>query len=102
MKNLAGYIRIIVDKARSHIAEETKKFSESLGVFLVFPPTYSPGLNPIEQIWKGIRRKISQMFVKSEWAFKETIRATSHLLAKKPGFMQGWLETFKPVLSNLL
>jgi len=102
MKNPVGHILIIVDNARAHIARETKKFAESLDIFLVFLPPYSPDLNPIEQIWKSVRRKISQILVKSEWAFKETIRTTFHLLAKRPSFMEGWLKTFKPVLSNLL
>ncbi|ODS43079.1 MAG: transposase [Candidatus Altiarchaeales archaeon IMC4] len=101
-KNPVVGIIILLDNARSHIAEATKKFAESLGIVLVFIPPYSPDLNPIEQIWKGIRRRISQVFVKSEWAFRETIRTTFHRLAKKPSFMENWLKVFQPVLSNLL
>jgi len=47
-------------------------------------------------------RNISQIFVKLEWAFRETIRTTFHLLAKKTSFMEKWLKIFKPPLSNLL
>lgn len=101
-KNPKKHILLILDNARAHIAGKTKRFAKSLNITLVFLPTYSPDLNPIEQIWKGIRRKISQIFVRSEWAFRETIRTTFHYLAKKPGFMEGWLNTFKPQLSNLL
>ena len=101
-KNSKKHILLIIDNARAHIAQRTMSFAKSLGITLVFLPTYSPDLNPIEQIWKSIRRKISQIFVKSEWSFKETIRATFHHLAKKPSFTRGWLNKFQPVLSNLL
>jgi len=101
-KNPKKHILLIIDNARAHIAQRTRSFAKSLGITLVFLPTYSPDLNPIEQIWKSIRRKISQTFIKSEWSFKETIRTTFHYLAKKPSFMQGWLKKFQPALSNLL
>jgi transposase len=101
-KNPVKHIIVILDNARSHIAGKTRRLAESLNITLVFLPTYSPKLNPIEQIWKSIRRKISQIFVKSEWAFKETIRTTFHYLAKKSSFSQEWLNTYKPILSNLL
>lgn len=101
-KNPVKHIIPILDNARAHIAGKTKRFTRSLNINLVFPPTYSPDLNPIELIWKSIRRRMSQIFVRSEWAFKETIRATFHLLAKKTSFMENWLKIFKPELSNLL
>lgn len=101
-RNPCRHIILILDNARGHIAWATRIFAEKLDMTLVFLPPYSPDLNPIEAIWKSIRRKISQIFAKSEWAFKETIRTTFHRLAKKPSFAQGWLKTFQPVLSNLL
>lgn len=101
-KNPKKHIILILDNARAHIAQKTRAFAESLRISLVFLPPYSPDLNPIELIWKSIRRKISQIFVKSEWSFKETIRTTFHRLAKKTTFMTGWLATFQPILSNLL
>jgi len=101
-KNYGKHILLILDNARPHIAQRTKSFAKSLGITLVFLPTYSPDLNPIEQIWKSARRKISQTFIKSEWSFRETIRATFHHLAKKSSFAQGWLNKFQPILSNLL
>lgn len=101
-RNPARHVIAILDNARGHIAQTTRKYAKKLNITLVFLPPYSPGLNPIEQIWKSIRRKISQIFIRSEWAFKETIRTTFHRLAKKSSFAQEWLNTFKPVLSNLL
>ncbi len=101
-KNRGQHIILLLDNARGHIAQNTRDIATKLDMTLVFLPPYSPDLNPIESIWKSIRRKISQIFVKSEWSFKETIRTTFHRLAKKSTFAQGWLNTFKPILSNLL
>jgi len=101
-RNPVGHILLILDNARAHIAGKTKRLAKSLNITLVFLPPYSPDLNPIEQIWKSIRRRVSQVFVRSEWALKETIRTIFHLLAKKPSFMEGWLKIFKLRLSNLL
>lgn len=99
-KNPIGTIVLILDNFRSHIAEATKQYAKSLGIILVFLPPYSPNLNPIEQIWRCIRRKISQIFVKSEHSFLETIRTAFCRLAKKSSFMKSWLEEFQPILSN--
>jgi transposase len=101
-KNPGKPIIVLLDNASSHIAAKTREFAKRLNITLVFLPPYSPDLNPIEQIWKSIRRRLSRIFVKSEWAFKETIRTTFHRLAKKQSFAQGWLLKFQPQLSNLL
>jgi len=92
----------VADNAKSHIAKRTKSFAKSLNITLLFLPPYSPHLNPIELIWKSIRRRISQIFSESEWAFKETIKTTFCRLAKKNTFMDYWIKMFQNELSNLL
>ena len=94
-------IVMFLDNFKSHVANETKMFAKSIGITLVFLPKYSPDLNPIEFIWKSVRRTLSQIFAKSEWSFKETIRTVFHRLARKKSFMTGWLEKFQPGLSKL-
>lgn len=99
-RNPAGLILIVLDNFRSHVARATRELAESLGMVLVYLPPYSPDLNPIEQVWRGVRRKISQGFVRCERSFKETIKATFHLLAKRKTFMSGWLNEFQPFTSK--
>jgi transposase len=101
-KNPVGDILIILDNARGHIAAATRAFAERLNIRLVFLPPYSPDLNPIEHIWRPVKKKLSQMFAKTEYTFKETIRTTFHRHAKKPTFMQNWIETYNPILSDFL
>jgi len=101
-KNPFGTIILILDNFRSHVSELTKRYAHSLDIKLVFLPLYSPDLNPIEQIWRCIRRKLSQIFIKNEYSFLETIKSEFHRLAKKPTFFKSWLEEFGSVLSNKL
>lgn len=102
-RNSCRPIVAFADNARSHVAGHTKRFAAQHNIRLVFIPKYSPNLNPIEFIWKSIRRIISRLlFIKSEWSFRETIRTAFCRLAKKKSFMAGWLEKFGPSISNLL
>lgn len=102
-KNPGKRIVAFLDNARSHISAHTRRFAEQHNITLVFIPKYSPDLNPIEFIWKSVRRRISQIsFIGSEWKFKETIRTSFHRFAKSKTFMKGWLETFGDLFPNLL
>lgn len=101
-KNPGRHILAFLDNAPQHIAKRTKEFAASIGITLVFLPKYSPDLNPIEFIWKSVRRTMSQIFAKSEWSFKETIRTAFHRFAKKKSFMASWLDKFGPHVSKLL
>jgi len=102
-KNPGRHAMVFWDNAPQHKAAWTRKFAESLGITLVLLPKYSPDLDPIEFIWKSVRRRVSQIeFIRSEWSFKESIRTAFHRLAKGKSFMAGWLEKFQPYFSNLL
>jgi putative transposase len=57
---------IILDNFRSHHAKLTTETAEKLNIDLVFLPPYSPHLNPIEYIWKTIKRELSPIFIKKQ------------------------------------
>lgn len=97
-KNPIKTIIPILDNFPSHKAEETMKHAKSLDIILVFLPPHSPDLNPIEQIWRCIRKRLSQIFANSRYSFLETIRTIFCRLAKKSSFMKNWLEEFGPIL----
>ena len=101
-KNPGGPIVIVLDRLPSHRSAFTRRFAKALDMHLVFLPPYSPDLNPIEIIWKSIRRFVSRLFPVSEQSFKSAIRTAFHRLAKKSSFFENWLKAFQPVLSNLL
>lgn len=51
-------LNIILDNARIHTAKFVKEMCDILSINLVFLPPYCPFLNPIEDVWKDIKREI--------------------------------------------
>jgi putative transposase len=50
---------VVLDNFKSHTSTRVRKIANRLGVTLLFISPYSPDLNPIEQIWKSIKRDVS-------------------------------------------
>jgi transposase len=63
-KNPSKEIVIVCDNFNSHEADYTRQIARDSSINLVFLPKYSPDLNPIEYIWKSIKRVISRSFVR--------------------------------------
>ncbi len=55
-------IIIILDNFKSHHSKYILDYAEKHDIILIFLPPYSPDLNPIEFIWKSIKREISKNF----------------------------------------
>lgn len=47
----------VLDNARYHHCSIISDFADFLGIRLLILPPYSPDLNPIERVWKMIRKK---------------------------------------------
>ena len=52
---------IILDNFSVHRSAAMATYAESLGIRLVFLPPYSPHLNPIEFVWKTLKRSVSKI-----------------------------------------
>lgn len=92
--NLDKEIVIILDNFSSHRAKDTIEFAKSIGIKLVFLPPYSPDLNPIEFIWKSIKRLVSKVFIKNAEHLKEIIRDGFQEYSSKNSFAKNWIEIF--------
>ena len=57
---------IIMDNASFHKTARTKEIIEEAGCILVYLPTYSPDLNPIEKKWAHIKARIRKFRKKYE------------------------------------
>lgn len=51
-------LNIILDNARIHKAKITKIVADILNINLVYLPPYSPFLNPIEKVWRDVKREM--------------------------------------------
>ena len=93
-KNPGADLVIILDNFRSHHANKTKEFAEQNGITLVFLPPYSPDLNPIEFIWKSIRRIISRTFIRDLDHLKEIILDAFKKYGSSLSFAKAWIIRF--------
>jgi transposase len=62
-KNPLNKIAILCDNFTSHRVHYTIQCAKEHDIILIFLSKYSPNLNPIEFIWKSIKRVISRNFV---------------------------------------
>jgi len=57
---------IILDNASFHKSPETKRLVDKAGCELLFLPTYSPDLNPIEHIWAAFKKALKPLLPLSD------------------------------------
>lgn len=92
--NQGKYIIVILDNFKSHWAKNTREKASKLNISLVFLPPYSPDLNPIEFIWKSIKRYISPLFIESQEMFFDTIQSVFATLSKSLSFAADWINEY--------
>lgn len=95
-------ILLVLDNFASHRAQATRDKAEELGISLTFLPPYSPDLSPIEQIWRGVKRGVSEAFFRSKDEFLAIIVNSYNQLSTRLSFAKGWLTKFLPQQSNQL
>ena len=57
--DLEKKIYIVLDQASYHRAKKVKKLARKLKIRLKYLPPYSPNLNPIERLWKFMKKKVT-------------------------------------------
>jgi transposase len=55
---------VIMDNAAFHKSKVTKQLIEEAGCRVFFLPPYSPDLNPIEQVWANLKKKVQKILEK--------------------------------------
>ena len=94
LKNPVKNIVAILDNFSSHRAQATIDHANEIGIELVFLPPYSPDLNPIEYIWKSIKKVISKDFIVDLCHMKRVILDAFLNFSSKLSFANRWIEKF--------
>lgn len=87
-RNPKGRIVIILDNFKPHNSPETLEFAENMNILLVHLPPYSPDLNPIEFIWKSVKRDVSTEFLGSEDHLKYIMSNQFYKHSKKKTYVK--------------
>lgn len=85
---------IIIDNFRSHHAKLATETAGKLNIDLVFLPPYSPNLNPIEFIWKAIKRELSPLFIETREKMREIIEKHFKNILTIKTYAKKWIKKF--------
>ena len=92
--NPKGRIVLILDNFSSHKAKIVRECAKQLNILLVYLPKYSPDLNPIEYIWKDVKREISKIFIKNLNHLKRVILKKFLECGEKLSYAKSWIHKF--------
>lgn len=88
----------IIDNFSSHKSKIVMQKAKELDIYFVFLPAYSPDLNPIEFIWKSIKRVLSISLVPDLEEMRRIIAESYHSFAELKSYASNWIRMF--ILNN--
>lgn len=88
---------VLLDNFASHTSRATRERAEELDIHLVYLPPYSPHLNPLEQVWKSLKRALSPASVPDKAAFLRAIHDEFFELTPRVSFAAEWIDRFLDV-----
>jgi len=84
----------ILDNFSTHRSKMVINYAKSLNIDLIFLPAYSPDLNPIEFIWKSIKRILSTSFIESLEHMRYIVEKSFYEYSKSISFAKNWILKF--------
>ena len=87
-------IVIILDNYPVHKAQLAQKACEILNIQLILLPPYSPKLNPIEQVWRTIKRELSKIYIKNETFLITKFKSNYDKIIQKKSYHENWTEKY--------
>lgn len=89
-------ICLILDNYSAHKSAFIKKIALILKIELIYLPPYSPHLNPIEQIWRQMKRHIKYYYLESKEFLEELTINTYNEAINGTKVYKNWYETYIP------
>lgn len=91
----AETIILIWDNHKAHLTKAIEQNAQQLGIVLVNLPAYSPNLNPIERIWKAVKKAISEQgYIENLEQLERIIQNCFQACSQKLSFAKSWIEKF--------
>ena len=90
------YIILVLDNFSSHRSKTVQQEAKKMDIELVYLPPYSPDLNPIEFIWKTIKRYVSLEFIGSMTYLRNIIFQVWNESSGMCSFARYWIKKFVP------
>lgn len=87
-------IVILLDNYSVHRAELVKKACKILNIEFIYLPTHSPHLNPIEQVWKSIKKHMSNFLFDSTEKMQEIFEKEYYRIVNNESFYENWIKKF--------
>lgn len=85
-------INIVLDNARIHTAKMIQKAVEILNINLIFLRPYCPDLNPIEDVWRVIKKTIYKKTYNSVKELIKLFEEKFYEIIETKSFYENWLE----------
>jgi len=73
-RNPLNRICLVLDNFATHKAKSVRELAQKLNILLIYLPPYSPDLNPIEFLWKSIKRIISIAEIENKDELMDIVR----------------------------
>ena len=93
-QNPGKRILLVLDKHGSYICEYTRKRAHQLGIDLIFLPSGSPHLNPIEKVWDQLKWTMCPIIVENEAEFKDLVQDMFEQITRRVSYAKSWCEKF--------
>jgi transposase len=101
-RNPLNRICLILDNFPTHKAKSVRKKAQELNIILIYLPPYSPDLNPIEFIWKSIKRILSVNEIENREELTNIVKDTFFGLTLNLSVARTWIPRFLYDKLNLL
>jgi transposase len=87
-------IVMVLDNYSAHLSKLAKDVAKFLNIKLLFLPVYSPKYNPIEQVWRSMKRKISSIDFKTIESLLYKVKFYYSKFIKEKTFTDKWVKKF--------
>jgi len=92
--NPSNRICLVLDNFPTHKAKSVREKAQELNIILIYLPPYSPDLNPIEFVWKSIKRILSVSEIENREELTDIVKDAFFGLTLNLSVARMWIPRF--------